>query len=53
VQLYIKTSAFFRVSSQPYPYVDAMAGVAALVEAFGPHRVMWGSDAPWVFEKCG
>jgi predicted TIM-barrel fold metal-dependent hydrolase len=53
LQLYVKSSAFFRVSGEPYPYADAMAGVAALVEAYGSQRVMWGSDFPWVTEKCG
>lgn len=53
LQLYIKTSALFRVSEQPYPYADAMDGLAALVQAYGPQRVMWGSDWPWVTEKCG
>jgi len=53
LQLFIKASAFFRVSAQPYPYADAMAGLAAIVEAFGPQRVMWGTDMPWVSEKCG
>jgi predicted TIM-barrel fold metal-dependent hydrolase len=53
LQLYVKASAFFRVSSLQYPYADAMAGLAALVDAFGPQRIMWGSDFPWVTEKCG
>lgn len=53
LQLYIKTSALFRVSEQPYLYADAMNGLAALVQAYGAQRVMWGSDWPWVIEKCG
>lgn len=52
-QLYIKTSALFRVSEQPYPYADAMTALEALVQAYGAQRVMWGSDWPWVTEKCG
>lgn len=53
LQLYVKASAFFRVSTQPYPYPDAMAGLRLLVDTFGPQRVMWGTDFPWVTDKCG
>lgn len=24
-----------------------------LITRFGPERLMWGSDFPWVTEKCG
>jgi predicted TIM-barrel fold metal-dependent hydrolase len=51
--VYVKASAFFRVASEPYPYADAAAALRALVDAFGARRVMWGSDWPWVTEKCG
>lgn len=53
IQVYVKASALFRVSAQPYPYADACQGVKALVDAFGAERVMWGSDFPWVTEQCG
>ena len=49
----MKASAFFRVSQQPYPYEDAAAALRVLVDAFGARRVMWGTDWPWVTEKCG
>jgi predicted TIM-barrel fold metal-dependent hydrolase len=24
-----------------------------LISRFGPQRIMWGTDFPWVTEKCG
>ncbi|GBG00055.1 hypothetical protein Rsub_12799 [Raphidocelis subcapitata] len=52
-QVYVKASAFFRVSSEPYPYADAAAALRRLIDAFGARRVMWGTDWPWVTEQCG
>lgn len=52
-QVYVKASAFFRVSTQDWPYLDACEGVRKLVDAFGADRVVWGTDMPWVSEKCG
>lgn len=52
-QVYVKASAFFRVSEQEWPYVDACRGLRQLVNAFGAERVMWGTDMPWVAEQCG
>ncbi len=52
-QVYVKASAFFRVSQQPWPYPDACRALRLLVDTFGADRVMWGSDCPWVLEQCG
>jgi hypothetical protein len=52
-QVHVKASAFFRVSQQPYPHLDACAALRRLVDVFGARRVMWGSDCPWVLEQCG
>ena len=49
----LQTSAFFRISSQDYPYQDTHTCVRKLLDAFGAQRVMWGSDFPWVTDKCG
>jgi predicted TIM-barrel fold metal-dependent hydrolase len=49
----VQTSAFFRISSQEYPYEDTHACIRLLISAFGAQRLMWGSDFPWVTEKCG
>eukprot|EP00171_Calliarthron_tuberculosum_P004644 IDg4644t1 len=48
---YVKTSAFFRVSNQKYPYTDLHASVIALVDAFSASRVLFGSDFPFVTEQ--
>jgi len=52
-QVHVKSSAFFRVSKEQYPYADAAAALRVLVDAFGARRVMWGTDWPWVSEQCG
>lgn len=49
---YVKTSAFFRVSKEIYPYSDLQASVIALVEAFSAKRVLFGTDFPYVTEQC-
>lgn len=49
---HVKASAFFRVSNEKYPYKDLHATVVALVEAFGAHRVLLGTDFPFVTEHC-
>jgi predicted TIM-barrel fold metal-dependent hydrolase len=40
----IKLSALPVHSSQDYPFLDLAPHVASLVRAFGPHRIVWGSD---------
>lgn len=49
----LQTSAFFRVSAEAYPYSDTRGPIRELISKFGPERLMWGSDFPWVTEKCG
>lgn len=49
--IYVKASAFFRVSDRKYPYEDRHATVVSLVEALGADRVMYGSDYPFVTEQ--
>mmetsp|Transcript_38506 Transcript_38506/g.94724 ORF Transcript_38506/g.94724 Transcript_38506/m.94724 type:complete len:347 (-) Transcript_38506:114-1154(-) len=52
-QVHVKTSAFFRVSGDPYPYQDLWLRVRALVQAFGSDRLLYGSDFPFVQQQCG
>lgn len=52
-QVYVKASAFFRVSKQAPPYQDAAPALRRLLDTFGAQRCMWGTDAPWVNEQCG
>lgn len=41
------------MSGQDFPYQDTKAPIRELIARFGPERLMWGSDFPWVTEKCG
>mmetsp|Transcript_25210 Transcript_25210/g.44968 ORF Transcript_25210/g.44968 Transcript_25210/m.44968 type:complete len:95 (-) Transcript_25210:33-317(-) len=51
--MYIKTSAFFRVSSDPYPYMDSRPMLRRLIDHFGAERLLWGTDFPWITAECG
>lgn len=44
----VKLSSVFRVSRQPFPHRDVDSFVAAVLDAFGPDRVVWGSDWPFL-----
>jgi L-fuconolactonase len=45
---FVKISHTWSLSRQPYPYLDAQEYVKRLYHAFGPHRLMWGTDWPLV-----
>lgn len=51
--LYVKISALFRVSSQPAPYADLEPRFRELLQTYGPNRLMWGSDFPYVVLQPG
>lgn len=42
-QVYVKFSAFFRVSRKPFPYEDLANPLSQLVSTYGANRVMWGT----------
>ena len=46
--IFVKISGFYYGSERPweYPHSGAIWVVRALYEAFGPHRLCWGSDYP-------
>jgi len=52
-RVFVKLSHLWRLSKQPYPYLDTHEMVKKLYDAFGPQRLMWGSDWPAVDEFCG
>lgn len=52
-QVYVKFSALFRVSREPFPYKDLSYSLSQVVSSFGAHRIMWGSDFPFVIDECG
>lgn len=53
-QVYVKLSAFFRVSAEgKYPYADTAGRVRKLLDAYGAERLVWGSDWPFIANECG
>ncbi|MBM3785860.1 MAG: amidohydrolase [Acidobacteria bacterium] len=44
--LYVKISHTWSLSKQAYPWMDAQEHVRRLHQAFGPQRLMWGTDWP-------
>ena len=50
---YWRVRSAVSVSKEPYPYADAQAQVKRLYDAFGPRRLMWGTDWPLVEIYCG
>ncbi len=47
-KVFVKISHTWSLSRQPYPYLDAQELVRRLYDAFGPQRLMWGTDWPIV-----
>lgn len=52
-RVYVKISHLWRLSKQEFPYYDTHDQVKKLYGAFGPQRLMWGSDWPAVEDFCG
>jgi predicted TIM-barrel fold metal-dependent hydrolase len=52
-RVFVKVSHTWSLSRQPYPYPDCQAQVKRLYDAFGPQRLMWGTDWPLVEAYCG
>ena len=46
-QCLVKVSALFRASGEAPPFADLKPRVAKLLDAYGPQRLMWGSDYPF------
>jgi L-fuconolactonase len=45
-KLFVKISHAWSLSKQPYPYPDVQEQMKRLYDAFGPQRLMWGTDWP-------
>ena len=43
----VKVSAFYALGEKKAPYHDLAGLIRRVVNAFGPHRLMWASDAPY------
>jgi predicted TIM-barrel fold metal-dependent hydrolase len=52
-RVYVKLSHLWSLSKQTYPYGDTHDQVKRLYDAFGPQRLMWGTDWPEVDKYCG
>jgi predicted TIM-barrel fold metal-dependent hydrolase len=44
VNVYVKVSSAPNFSAEPYPFRDISPYIRRLYDAFGPQRLMWGSD---------
>jgi predicted TIM-barrel fold metal-dependent hydrolase len=51
-KVFVKVSHTWSLSKQPYPYPDAQAQVKRLYDAFGPRRLMGGTDWPVSEAHC-
>lgn len=45
-RVFVKISHMWSISRQPYPWLDAQEYVKRVYAAFGPQRLMWGTDWP-------
>jgi predicted TIM-barrel fold metal-dependent hydrolase len=52
-RVYVKISHTWSLSKEPYPYRDTHVQVKKVYDAFGPQRLMWGTDWPLVERHCG
>ena len=51
--VYIKVSGEYAFSKEPYPYGDLRTIVEHVHQVYGPKRMMWCSDFPWIAEEPG
>ena len=51
--VYVKISNMNRISQLPYPHRDTHDLARSSYEAFGPERLMWGTDFPHVLKAGG
>ena len=48
----VKLSGAPTYSNDPFPFADMNANLQRLVDAFGPERCFWGTDASHFFDRC-
>jgi predicted TIM-barrel fold metal-dependent hydrolase len=51
--VFVKVSHTWSLSKQAFPYTDSQAMVKRVYDAFGPQKLMWGTDWPLVEGYCG
>ncbi len=52
-KVHIKLSGLHYWGDRPYPYQRAQANLRAAFDAFGPDRILWGSDWPHILFAGG
>jgi predicted TIM-barrel fold metal-dependent hydrolase len=52
-RVFVKISHLWSLSAEKYPYKDTHDQVKRVYDAFGPKRLMWGTDWPGVEKYCG
>lgn len=50
-QIKVKVSAFHALGRKQPPYLDLVPLIRRVFEAFGPQRLMWGTDSPFQVVK--
>jgi predicted TIM-barrel fold metal-dependent hydrolase len=51
--LHVKLSEWPRASHEQWPYRDLHDWVFRLLDAYGPSRLMWATDFPFIIAQCG
>ena len=51
--VYVQFTPQLRTSKLPYPHEDAFPTYQRIYDAFGPERLMWGTDFPHVLKAPG
>lgn len=51
--VYVKVSGHYGLSGESYPHRDTWPFMQAIYEHFGPRRMLWGSDFPYITAHCG
>jgi predicted TIM-barrel fold metal-dependent hydrolase len=52
-RVFVKISHLWSLSKEKYPYKDTHEQVKRVLGAFGPQRLMWGTDWPGIENYCG
>ena len=50
---YRKVSGEYAVSRMPWPYADTRPLVEQIYRTYGPRRMMWCTDSPWILPEPG
>jgi predicted TIM-barrel fold metal-dependent hydrolase len=51
--VYVKISNVGQRSNEDYPHNDTQDMIKRIYDAYGPERLMWGTDFPHVLKGCG